>query len=161
MKKNLLISILCAPLWFAPVQADETDDRDAVVTMVQSFFDAMTDRDVERMSSMLTPDGILYGYRESPEGLSILRRAHLKFAENLREGDSKVVERFWEPQVLLHGRMAVVWAPYDLHVDGAFSHCGIDNFSFLKTDQGWQIAGIVFSMETDDCAESPLGPLAD
>ena len=161
MKKNLLILILCFPLCSAPAMADVSEDRDAVVNMVQAFFDAMTHRDVERMKSMLTSDGIFYGYRETADGLSILRRAHQEFVEGLAEGDSKLIERFWEPQVLLHQRMAAVWTPYDLYIDGQFSHCGIDNFSFLKTDQGWQITGIVFSMETDDCAESPLGPLQD
>lgn len=159
MKKILLILIWCGPLILAPVMADQTEDRDAVVGMVQEFFDAMTHRDVERMKSMLTYDGILYGYRDSSNGLSILRRAHREYIEGLAEGDSRLVERFWDPQVLLHDRMAAVWTPYDLYVDGEFSHCGIDNFSFLKTDQGWKITGIVFSMESDDCAESPLGPL--
>jgi hypothetical protein len=28
----------------------------------------------------------------------------------------------------------------------------------LKTDDGWVITGVVFSIKTDDCAESPLGP---
>ena len=161
MKKFLLIVISCGPLLIAPALADETGERDAVVQVVQEFFDAMTDRNVERMNSLLTHDGILYGYREAPDGLSILRRPHQAFIAGLAEGDSKVVERFWEPQVLLHGRMAAVWTPYDLYVDGEFSHCGIDNFSLMKTDQGWMITGVVFSMETDNCAASPLGPLQD
>jgi hypothetical protein len=57
--------------------------------------------------------------------------------------------------------MAAVWTPYDLYVDGEFSHCGIDNFNLLKTDEGWKITGIVFSMEPENCSESPLGPLRD
>lgn len=161
MKKIFQIVVFCGPLFIAPALADETGERDAVLTMVQGFFDAMTDRDVERMKSMLTHDGILYGYREGPDGLSILRRPHQAFIEGLAEGDSKVIERFWEPQILLHGRMAAVWTPYDLYVDGEFSHCGIDNFSLMKTDQGWMITGVVFSMEPDNCAASPLGPLQD
>lgn len=56
-------------------------------------------------------------------------------------------------------RVAVVWTPYDLFIDEEFSHCGIDNFNFLKIDDGWKITGIVFSMKQDDCPESPLGPL--
>ena len=161
MKKILLILIWFSSLCLAPVNADEAEDRDAVVMMVQAFFDAMTTRDVERLKSMLTPDGIIYGYREGPEGLQIVRPSHQAFAEGFAERDSKLVERFWDPQILLHNRMAAVWTPYDLYVDGAFSHCGIDNFNFLKTDEGWKITGIVFSMEPDDCAESPLGPLQD
>ena len=39
------------------------------------------------------------------------------------------------------------------------SMSGIDIFSLLKTEEGWKITGIVFSMEAENCAPSPLGPL--
>ena len=70
----------------------------------------------------------------------------------------ELVERFWEPRVMVYGRLATVWTPYDFHVDGAFSHCGINNFSMLQTDDGWKITGVVFSIEVENCEESPLGP---
>ena len=161
MKKIQLALILCGPFYLTAAIADEVEDRAAVVSMVQAFFDAMTDRDVDAMHSMLTPDGIFYGYRETAEGLQIARPTHEAFVDGLGESNNKLIERFWDPQVLLHDRMAVVWTPYDLYVDGAFSHCGIDNFNFLKTDRGWKITGIVFSMEPDNCAASPLGPLRE
>jgi hypothetical protein len=161
MKKLFLGLILCGPFYLATALADEMADRAAVVEMVQTFFDAMTDRNVEGMRSLLTPDGHFFGYRESSEGLQVMNPTHQRYLEGLADGDSRLIERFWDPEVLLHDRMAVVWTPYDLFVDGTFSHCGIDSFSFLKTDRGWRITGIVFSMETEDCPESPLGPLED
>ncbi len=159
MKNIRLALLLCGPFCFTAAIADEDIDRAAVVNMVQAFFDAMTDRDVDAMRTLLTTDGIFYGYRETAEGLQITRSAHAAFVAGIGERNNTLIERFWDPQILLHDRMAVVWTPYDFYVDGEFSHCGIDNFNFLKTDQGWKITGIVFSMEADDCAESPLGPV--
>lgn len=159
MKKILLILGFFGPFVFTAALADDAEERTAVVNMVQAFFDAMAERDAEKLRSMLTEDGILYGYRETPDGLDIIRPTHQSFVEGIGDRESKPVERFWDPQVLLHDRMAVVWAPYDFYDDGQFSHCGIDNFNLLKTEQGWKITGIVFSMETDNCDESPLGPL--
>lgn len=161
MTRFILPLMLIGPFCPNAANADEAADRTAVVAMVQTFFDAMTDRDVDGMRSMLTPDGIFYGYRENSEGLQIMSPTHQRYVEGLASGDRRLIERFWDPQVLLHDRMAVVWTPYDLFVDGTFSHCGIDSFSFLKTREGWKITGIVFSMETDGCGESPLGPLQD
>lgn len=161
MKKVQLALILCSLFVFSAAGADEAPDRAAVVKMVQAFFDAMTNRDADAMRAMLTLDGVFYGYREGADGLSIMRPTHQAYVDRLGERDGKIVERFWDPQVLLHGRMAVVWTPYDLYIDGEFSHCGIDNFNFLKTGQGWKITSIVFSMEPDNCAASPLGPLQD
>lgn len=159
MKKMQLALIFCGLFFLSAAIADEAEDRTAVVDMVQAFFDAMTERDTDALRSMLTSDGIFYGYRQGPDGLDIARPTHQAFIEGIAEGNRKLVERFWEPQVLLNGRMAAVWTPYDLYVDGEFSHCGIDNFNLLKTDEGWKITGIVYSMEPDNCPESPLGPL--
>ena len=74
-------------------------------------------------------------------------------------GSGKVVwkERIWNASVLVHGAIAVVWAPYDFHNNGSFSHCGYDSFSLLKTADGWKITYISDTRETQGC-ENPLGP---
>jgi hypothetical protein len=64
----------------------------------------------------------------------------------------------WTPAVHVHGAIAVVWAPYDFHIDGKFSHCGVDTFSLVRTATGWQISGISYTVEPTGCAASPLGP---
>ena len=161
MRKLCLVLMMCSPLCFGTAMADEAEDKTALVAMVQNFFDAMTNKDVDAMRSMLTPEGVFYGYRENQDGLTVIHPTHQQYVDGLADGDRRLIERFWEPEVLLHDRMAVIWTPYDLFVDGEFSHCGIDSFSFLKMDDGWKITGIVFSMESEDCAESPLGPLQD
>ena len=67
----------------------------------------------------------------------------------------------WHPRVELHGDVASVWAPYDFHRDGAFSHCGVDAFTLLRGDGGWVITGATYTVETADCPPSPLGPPGD
>ena len=51
-------------------------------------------------------------------------------------------------------------APYDFHRDGEFSHCGVDAFTLVRTESGWKISGGVYTVETEGCAPSPLGPPA-
>lgn len=158
--KNILLAVILYGSFLVPgAFADEADEREAVVEVVQLFFAAMTSKDVGQSSDLMTVDGILYGYRETSDGLQIVRPTHAGYLEGLANRENELIERFWDPTVLLHDRMAVVWTPYDLFIDGEFSHCGIDNFSLLKTEEGWKITGIVFSMEADNCVASPLGPL--
>ena len=159
MKKFLLTLLFCVTPFSIGAFADEADEKAAVVEIVRVFFEAMTAKDVEQSSAVMTADGVLYGYRENDDGMQINRSTHASFLEGLATGQNVLIERFWDPTVLLHDRMAVVWTPYDLFIDGEFSHCGIDNFSLLKTEEGWKITGIVYSMEPDGCAASPLGPL--
>ncbi len=150
--------LACSTTTIASAADDETE-RAAVIGVVETFFEAMTAKDVDRMRRIMTPDGILYGYREGPDGLLVIRPSHNDYLKNLSTSEGELIERFWEPKVMLHDRMAIVWTPYDFYRDGEFSHCGINNFNFLKTEEGWKITGVIFSMERDDCGASPLGPL--
>lgn len=140
----------------SPALADDAAD---VVAVIDKFFAAMKTRDTATMRTTMTEDGILYGYRETPDGLSISRPTHKTYLENLASGTGVPVERYWDPTVMIHERLATVWTPYDFHNDGVFSHCGLNNFSLLKTDDGWVITGVVFSIKTEGCDESPLGPI--
>jgi hypothetical protein len=56
------------------------------------------------------------------------------------------------------GRVATVTAPYDFHLDGAFSHCGTDIFTLVNGPQGWRISGGVYTVIKQGCPPSPLGP---
>jgi len=154
------IVLVVACLVPAVASADESDDRNEVIATVESFFDAMTTRDVERMRTLMTPDGIIYGYLENEEGLQVIRPTHADYLENLASGEARLVERFRDPRVMVYGRLATIWTPYELYADGEFSHCGVNNFSMLKMDNGWVITGVVFSIE-GQCDPSPLDPLSE
>jgi len=154
------IVLVVACLVPAVASADESDDRNEVIATIESFFDAMTTRDVERMRTLMTPDGIIYGYLENEEGLQVIRPTHADYLENLASGEARLVERFRDPRVMVYGRLATIWTPYELYADGEFSHCGVNNFSMLKMDNGWVITGVVFSIE-GQCDPSPLDPLSE
>lgn len=159
MRSSLVIALTLLALPMGATIADEADDRKAVIAVVDAFFAGMTAKDIDAMRKIMTDDGILYGYRESPEGLSVFNPTHADYLDGLAARESVPIERYWDPTVMLHDRLAVVWTPYDFYSDGVFSHCGINNFSMMKTDDGWRITGVVFSMETEGCEPSPLGPL--
>ena len=158
MKKALTTLLAFLSLPAATAIADEAGDRAAVIGVVENFFSGMTAKDISGMQQIMTEDGIIYGYRETADGLVTFSRTHSDYLEGLAGNEAVLVERFWEPEVMLHDRIAVVWTPYDFHSDGEFVHCGINNFSMLKAEDGWKITGVVFSIERDNCAASPLGP---
>ena len=151
-----LVPVLAALAISASAAGDEAADREAVIQVVVDFFEAMTARDVERMSELMTEDGMIYGYREGEDGTTIIRRSHREYLDNLASGEGEIVERFWNPEVMVYDRLATVWTPYDFHANGEYSHCGVNNFSMMRSDERWIITGVVFSIEAD-CGPSPLG----
>jgi hypothetical protein len=119
-------------------------DREEVIATVQKLFDAMAARDVEAARKVMVPEGRLFSTNE-------------EFIDGLGRTQQKFLERMWNPEVRVHGAIATLWADYDSHLDGKFSHCGIDAFDLVRTADGWKIAGGVYSIERTGCAPSPLG----
>ena len=152
---------LTALLVLLPLVASGDDtDREAVIGTLDEFFDAITAKNIERMRDLMTDEGIIHGYRDGPEGVQVNARTHEQFIEGVRSSESVLVERYWDPQFTFNDRMATVITPYDVYIDSQFSHCGTNSFSMLKTDDGWIIAGVVYSILVEECEESPLGPFS-
>jgi len=148
------MSLALATSW-----ADDDAGHAAVMDVIETFFAGMTAKDTEGMREIMTHDGILYGYRDGPDGPDVFRITHTEYLENLASREGVPIERIWNPEVEVRDRIAIAWTPYDFHSDGVFSHCGVNTFSLLKGTNGWKITGIVFSVQTDGCEDSPLGPL--
>lgn len=137
-----------------PAAADEPDPLDAVST----FFEAMSGNNAELAASVVIGDGLLYGYVETAEGLRLVRTSADQFVAGMEDRTDSLLERIWDVEVLRRGRLAVAWTPYDFFLNGEFHHCGVNIFNLIHTDDGWKIAGVTYSMESESCEESPLGP---
>jgi hypothetical protein len=150
------LSVLAAGIPVSPVRAQ--DEREAILATVQRFFDALEKSDPELGRAAVMMDGQYFRIREFDDSVDVSRTPHTAFVRSLAEGGNDFLERMWEPTVLQRGPMAVVWTPYDFHRGGEFSHCGVDAFNLIRTNDGWKIAGIMYTVEPTGCAPSPLGP---
>ena len=129
-----------------------------VLAIIQSLFDGMAARDAGQVKSAFTTDARLIASRDGKLRFNLSRD---EFASRIAAGSAPVLERIWEPKVLIRDRIANVWAEYDVHVNGRFAHCGIDTFLLIRTDEGWRIFSLGSTMETTGCKPSPLGPPKD
>lgn len=138
---------------------ERTDEETAVLVAVQQFFETMTGKDPAGAREVLDPEGDFVSVRWSEDGERIVRRSSNQAYLDGLEGEAEVyLERMWDSEVRVHGPIATVWTPYDFHIDGQFSHCGVDVFQLLLTEAGWTITGGTYTVERVGCPESPLGP---
>lgn len=158
--RGLVIAMLSAASLLTPISAQEpsASERQAVLAVVQTFFDAMAAQDVASMTRIVIPEGRFFAMREQDGKPTVRTFTNAEYLEGLAARKQKVRERMWNPEVRIRGRIASVWTPYDFWTDGKFSHCGIDAFDLIKTDDQWRIAGGTFTVEVK-CEPSPLGPL--
>lgn len=160
--RPILVCILSLtmPHLISSARAAETSasDRQAVLDVIQKFFDTMAAKDTEGAKATLLADGQYYAVRDDANGQIVRRRTHEEYLAGLATGKGRSLERMWDATVMVHGRIAMVWTPYDFHRDGKFTHSGIDAFTLVKTDGGWKIAGVVYTVEPNVPSRHPAGP---
>lgn len=133
-------------------------ERDAVLKVMQAFFDTMAAKDIEGARKILQPQGRFHAMRMRDGKPDVRAFSNEEYFADLKASKRAMRERMWNPDVRIHGLIATVWTPYDFWIDGKFSHCGIDAFDLIKTEEGWKIAGGSYTIEST-CEPSPLGPL--
>ncbi len=142
-----LLSVLA--LAATALHAASADEREAIAT-AQKAFDAIAAHDAAAMRACMLSDARIYYVRDAdpPAGTAVADAAtHIAGVK----GD--LLERFIGlPQVSVHGRIAQVWGEYEFLRDGKLSHCGVDSFSLLKTEEGWKIAAITYTADTTGCS---------
>lgn len=145
-----------APVRGAPSPATPGSQEEAVLEAVQRLFDAMAARDTAAAREALFMNGQLIAV---PPGEGAPRVAsHREFLESLGAAEEPWHERMWDARVLVEGPIAVVWTPYDLHVGERFSHCGVDALTMIRTEEGWKVAGGIYTLRVEDCPAAPSAP---
>jgi hypothetical protein len=138
------------------------EERGAVLAVVQKFFDAMAAADADALRSTSLPSFQFHAVRSDLKGAAVSRRTLDEFATQIAASKARLLERMWDATVLVHDRIAMVWAPYDFHRDGKFTHSGIDVFTLARTDAGagWKILDLAFTVEPGVPSQHPAGPPA-
>jgi hypothetical protein len=140
---------------YAFLFASPAPDENGAIATVQQLFDAMASHHADAARALFTPGATLVAVRANG---AVSNSTGEAFAAHVGAAKEPWLERMWNPKVLIKGGLAVVWAEYDFHLNGKFSHCGIDSVTLVKASEGWKISGIAYTMETSGCAPSPLGP---
>ena len=152
--------ILAVALSYSIISFSQSDDRAAILETVQKFFDSIEFRDRQLLESILVPNSLNISARELDDGeVQFNVMSYDEVVTALTRPGRNAKERSWDETVLIQGNIAVVWTPYDFHVDGVFSHCGIDSFQLIKQDSQWLISNSSWTLETENCPASPLGPI--
>lgn len=139
-------------------QAQRTPgDSAAAIEIADSALAAISRGDPIALTDLMVDPAMTYSIRVR-DGRPVLG-ARTKTENRARTSTSTVTERGFSPSAMISGRLAVVWFPYDLYIDGAWSHCGVDAFTMVRLDGGWKIASMAWSVEQPPaCQRHPSGP---
>lgn len=154
-ERNLLIAL--AFFFVLPVQAQHTghEQESSVLETVSKIFEGINTHNGDLIRSVMAPSAILYS-TSIQDGVSRANPTTAEqFAEGVSDPEQGFIERMFETEVTIREGIATVWAQYDFHVNKEFSHCGVDTFSLVRSAEGWKIASLIYTVETEGCPERP------
>ncbi|MEQ1921686.1 MAG: hypothetical protein ABL952_04175 [Pyrinomonadaceae bacterium] len=156
MKKIIILSATFLALTL-PIFAQKSDDKAAVLAVVQKLFDEMAAANATGILATGIPENQLITIRKQRDGKvrvdSVNGEAFTKFFTK----PGSIKEVMYAPKVDVDGDWAMVWGRYVFFVGDKLSHCGINQFNLVRTDAGWKIAGGASTIDPTACTESEKG----
>ena len=129
-----------------------TDERVAVMAAVDRVIAAINSNDSKALREIAILEGMNISLRYQPDGSATLRtKSNDQDAADTTTETRKFTEIYWDPTVLIHNGIAMFWAPYSFDIDGKRSHCGVDQFDFIKVDGQWKLASSMWTVEPNGC----------
>lgn len=159
--ESSLVWLVCATamVWNSKtlVIAQARGEEAAVLAVADAALAAISRGDMTGLTDQIVPEGIMIpsGTRDGVPRYRVRTRAD----QRASTPPGKVIERGFRPEVRVNGTIGMVWYPYDLYVNGKWSHCGVDVFTLVRTDAGWRIVAMAWSAEQPPaCEKHPDGP---
>lgn len=152
MRGHAIIAAALLAVGAAPAAAQEVDyDNDGALAAVGAFLDAFGKKDADAMRALVTDKGFLamVEERDGPDR-TVLRDLHEVIAA-LAASPGTISEPIWGERTMADGPVAMVWANYDVYLNGKHSHCGVDIFTLMRVDNVWKISTITYSHVKDPC----------
>lgn len=156
LKRNFWVATVSLAFALGSAHALAEQNQDEVLAIADQALDFISAENFAGLADLMLDDAITI----STAVRAGRHQINLRTAAEQRASKPTVdiVERGFEPTVLVSGTVAMTWYPYDIYIDGAWSHCGVDVFSMVRTDDGWRIASMTWSTEQPPaCQPHPDG----
>lgn len=144
--------------------ADAFKTSDDPAAIPDLLFTAMRGKDQEKIRGLFLPEGQLVALDKPRDGqgpsTSRVFSAE-SFAKNIAGVKGEIIERMPQKKVEISGDLAVVSGRYTLHIGDKFSHCGLNTFNLLRTENGWKIVNAASTLifQCDDDLKPTVAPL--
>lgn len=152
MKKVLIITICYILLGQANAFPQNTAENDIRIT-INNLFNGMKNNDTTLIRKAFADRNIMQTIVKTKDGKAILRTDSLdNFIKSIsRPRTEKYDERIVFTKILIDDHLASVWTDYKFYVDDQLSHCGVNSFQLLKSEDGWKIIYLIDTRRKDSC----------
>lgn len=157
--RPLMLAALVAATALPLAAQSRAADSLAVIAVADSALAAITRNEFNALGDLMIPEGTVIGTAMRGGAPTVRTRAIA--VERTQRSNGTITERGFGGTAMVAGNVATVWMPYDLYINGAWSHCGVDAFVLVRTTAGWRIVTLTYSIEQPPaCSRHPNGPPA-
>ncbi|MDR6842142.1 nuclear transport factor 2 family protein [Pseudoxanthomonas sacheonensis] len=159
--KSLLLLFACLLSFPAFGQnSAKNPDTASVETIIAAFGACIVDKDKDRFVKLflhentawqsVTGDANLRIVREKkPEALKVRvdpKSGHLSFIDSIVADKEREEEKFRDIKIETDGDIASVFFDYSFHADGKETNRGKEAWHLVRTDDGWKIVSVIWSV---------------
>ena len=155
--RGIVAAVFAVTLASWPASGQHGIEQKAAIAVADSALAAISRGDMTALTDLMLAEAVMFptSTRDGVARYRLRTRAEQRAATVT----SKVTERGFRPEARVNGPLAMVWYPYDLYLDGKWSHCGVDVFTLIRSDGQWRIATMSWTAEQPPaCEKHPDGP---
>ncbi len=151
MKLLTLLALFAVNIQCYAQQHDNAEEQ-AVTDVIKQFFVSLEKQDTVLYKQLVFSEGQIWRINNKREPASHSVRY---FQDDLKSFDPEktLQEKPLSFDIEVHKGIAIAWVPYEFHLDGKFSHCGVDTFTLIKVDANWKIVNLSYTIDAGDCQE--------
>lgn len=144
MKIKILLLCLLPILGFS-----QTSEESLIKASINGLFDGMKMSDSSKVSKAFSKNAVLQTITKNGE----VKSENIKdFASSISKAEKgSLDEKITFSNILVDGNLASVWTPYEFYYKGQFSHCGVNSFQLVKSNNEWKIQYIIDTRRKDNC----------
>lgn len=137
-------------LMILPVFAfSQTSEENLVKVTVNQLFTGMKTSDSVLIKKSFSKNAVLQTITKTGE----VKNENINdFAISISKAEKQSLdERITFSNILIDGNLASVWTPYEFYYKGQFSHCGVNSFQLVKSNNEWKIQYVIDTRRKDNC----------
>jgi len=144
MKLGILLLTLLPVFGFS-----QSSEEDLIKATIDQLFNGMKTSDSALIKKSFSKNAVLQTITKTGE----VKNENINdFALSISNAEKQSLdEKITFSNILIDGNLASVWTPYEFYYKGHFSHCGVNSFQLVKSNNEWKIQYIIDTRRKDNC----------
>jgi hypothetical protein len=162
----LLLPLVCVAQNKNDLSASDIAEYDAIEEVVEDFRIAIINKDKTKFLNLFhkgeiprvgvfSESSLKYVQKKHPKAVGVTTSSYHEFIEWIIVQKEKIDEKFWNLKVNTDQNIASVYFDYSFHKGDIKSNWGQESWQLIKTNKGWKINSVVYSINLNQQVETP------